>query len=717
MYTGEGGDSVTAPQPADLTIAICTIGRNGYLQAAIQSLLETTPPGVTLRVVLNAPDDPAMSVENIRELVAEWNGPADVSKLDERKSIVGSHSAALDAVDTDFVTFMGDDDLVLEPRVHRILELFATVTPTPAVVGSYCRRVSGTHTHPRFSTNKDYGPTTVEGWRERVASGELLEVVFPSAVYRTQLLRDAGGFEERFGSAMDLATFTRLGFDHPIIADPRRTFAHRVHDGSITSSNPREHAARLNYTRVCMDALRDGRPEPTWDEFVENNAGLGPIARIGAARQTMSETLFRQGGAAIASGSWTRGTSKALASAALSPSTFLRRSKSQISRGLNGEPVVAVLLKNANHYRVPFYERLRPALAAKGIELRFIVADGMAEDHAKGDRASILWAEHRPFREISIAGRSLLWQPGFDVASGADLVITEQASKQLFNIALSVGQRALNTRHAFWGHGKNFQASLEGTSGESLKRKLTERAHWFFAYNDLSAQAAINAGMPADRITSVMNSTDTAQIRAVLDALPVETNAQVRSELGAGTGPVALFMGGLYPPKRPDFFLESAFELRKLVPDVEIVVIGSGSQADLIDSAAAEHSWIHAIGASYGDERIRYASIASLQMMPGMVGLNIVDGFALGLPTITTDIDYHSPEIDYLIEDVNGFTVTGSPSATEYAQAVADIVNDQHRLDRLREGARKTGEELTIDNMVDRFVDGVLDALAAPIRT
>ena len=714
MQTDDVGSPLT-PTPSDLTIAICTIGRDGYIQAALQSLLDTTPPGVTLRIVLNAPDDPTM-FDTISDFAAPWDGPVDITVLDERLSIVGSHNAALNSVDTEFVTFMGDDDLVLEPRVERILNLFATLTPTPAVIGSFSRRVSGSHVQPRFTTNKDYGPTTIDEWQQISGTGQLIEIVFPSAIYRTKVLTGMGGFEERFGSAMDLATFTRIGRTHPVLADPRRTFAHRIHDGSITSSNPTEHAARLRYTRICMQALHAGMQEPSWDEFLRDEEAQPAHKKLRASRESLSEALFRQGGAAAASGALLRGAGKAIASAALSPSTFVKRSRSQVTRDKAGEPVVAVLLKNLNQYRVSFYEQLRPALAEKGIELRFIVADGMAEDHAKGDRASISWAEHRSFRELTVAGRTLLWQSGFDIASGADLVITEQASKQLFNIALSFGQRALNTRHAFWGHGKNFQSSLEGTSGEGLKQRLTERAHWFFAYNELSAQAAVDAGMPADRVTSVMNSTDTDAIREVLHNLPADNDASVRAELGAGSGPIVLFMGGLYPPKRPEFLLEAALELRSLVSDVELLVIGSGSQADLVDTAAAEHPWIHAIGASYGDERVRLASVASLQVMPGMVGLNIVDAFALGLPTITTDIDYHSPEIDYLVANQNGVIVPEKDSPERYARAVADILGNPEKLATLSEGARVTGEELTTTNMVSRFVDGVILALEAPPR-
>jgi len=213
-----------------------------------------------------------------------------------------------------------------------------------------------------------------------------------------------------------------------------------------------------------------------------------------------------------------------------------------------------------------------------------------------------------------------------------------------------------------------------------------------------------------------MNATDTENIRSVLAALPSSTDADVRAQLKMGSGPVVLCMGGMYPPKRPAYLLESALALRELVPDVELLVIGGGSEQHLVAEAAEEHPWIHATGPIYGDERLRLASVAALQVMPGLVGLNVVDAFGLGLPTVTTDIDYHSPEIDYLVDGVNGVIVAGDPSPAEFAAGTAEVLADTHRLKALREAADLTGRELTIENMARNFAEGVVHALDAAPR-
>lgn len=380
------------------------------------------------------------------------------------------------------------------------------------------------------------------------------------------------------------------------------------------------------------------------------------------------------------------------------------------------QPVVTILQRNLNRYRIEFYEQLKDRLDESGVRLRLVTASGLDEDVAKQDFATLSWAEYRPLREIKIKGTSLLWQPGFDLARESDLIITEQASKQLFNIFLAYGQRPLGTKHAFWGHGRNFQAShhTESGLGEGLKKRLTSKAHWFFSYNDISSAAAIDAGMPPSRVTATMNATDTRRIRKQI--ADVDGDA-VRKEYGFGNGPLALYMGGIAPKKRPDFLIDAAKEIRRLVPDFELVIIGDGPLREVVNSAAHRHPWIHALGALYDDRRIGPASLCSVQLLPGLVGLNVVDGFALGIPSITRNIDYHSPEVDYIEDGVNGIVLSAGISPEDFGSYVADLLADHDRLHLLKQGAKASGETLSTEDMTRRFTDGILQALAAEHRS
>ena len=97
---------------------------------------------------------------------------------------------------------------------------------------------------------------------------------------------------------------------------------------------------------------------------------------------------------------------------------------------------------------------------------------------------------------------------------------------------------------------------------------------------------------------------------------------------------------------------------------------------------------------------------------PGLVGLSVLDAFALGLPMVTCDLPYHSPEIEYLVDGENGLVLAADTSAAEYGDNVAALMNDSDRLNRLSAGALASAEQYTVEEMVDRFATGILTALA-----
>jgi glycosyltransferase involved in cell wall biosynthesis len=106
--------------------------------------------------------------------------------------------------------------------------------------------------------------------------------------------------------------------------------------------------------------------------------------------------------------------------------------------------------------------------------------------------------------------------------------------------------------------------------------------------------------------------------------------------------------------------------------------------------------------------------MSELFLMPGLVGLAIVDAFAARLPVVTTSIPIHSPEIEYLQPGENGSLCDFNEDA--YARAVAALLGDERGLERMQQAAAATAEQLTLDNMVGAFADGILRCLEAGKR-
>ena len=97
--------------------------------------------------------------------------------------------------------------------------------------------------------------------------------------------------------------------------------------------------------------------------------------------------------------------------------------------------------------------------------------------------------------------------------------------------------------------------------------------------------------------------------------------------------------------------------------------------------------------------------------MPGLIGLGILDTFALETPLVTTDVPIHSPEIEYLQNGVNGIMVANSTDSTAYANAAIHLLENEDARLQLVNGCRSARNIYTVENMVERFAEGVLLAL------
>jgi glycosyltransferase involved in cell wall biosynthesis len=170
----------------------------------------------------------------------------------------------------------------------------------------------------------------------------------------------------------------------------------------------------------------------------------------------------------------------------------------------------------------------------------------------------------------------------------------------------------------------------------------------------------------------------------------------------------------MYPEKRLLFLCEACEAVKSMVPQFELIVIGAGPDAEIVKEFAATRDWVHYVGPKFGLERVPYFSVSQILLMPGLVGLSVLDSFALGTPMITTKYPFHSPEIDYLEDGENG--LISNDNLTNYAQTVRDALADPGILSSLRNKGRISAQRYTVEAMVSNFAEGILKAMDAPPR-
>ena len=291
------------------------------------------------------------------------------------------------------------------------------------------------------------------------------------------------------------------------------------------------------------------------------------------------------------------------------------------------------------------------------------------------------------------------------------MIVLEQQNRALHNYPLLAARYfGSRTKLAFFGHGRNFQETRE-TLGERIKRLLAVQVDWWFAYTEASALALTDAGMPGERITVMNNAIDTRGLQTDLGAVTLEDVTVFRQELDISPdASVGLFIGGLYPEKRLPFLLAAAEIIRARRPDFVLLIAGDGPDRAVFKPAAH----LRLLGPRFGRDKAVLLKAADLLLMPGAIGLVVLDAFCAGLPLVTTALKYHGPEFAYMNDGREGVVVRDPNSVEAYADAVLALLADAPRIRDMSVRAREAATNYTIESMAERFADGVVKALALP---
>jgi glycosyltransferase involved in cell wall biosynthesis len=373
-------------------------------------------------------------------------------------------------------------------------------------------------------------------------------------------------------------------------------------------------------------------------------------------------------------------------------------------------PTVSIVYRFLPQYRIEFFEGLRSRLSTEGIDLRLFY--GKNERNLKMDERDLSWGTVISQLDLNIFGQRLLFQHLPASIYESSLIILMQENKILSNYPVALRARKRGVRVALWGHGINFQEKPNSV-GNRWKRWFSPKVDWWFAYTSKVAQLLLAVPFPEDRITIVNNAIDT---RLLMNAIAMITEGQrrdLRDQLHLGGGPVGIYCGSMYPEKRLPFLFKACEIVRQVLPQFELILIGAGPDSRLADDFARSRDWVHYVGPKFSLDKVPYFSLSHAFLMPGLVGLAVLDSFALGTPIITTKYPHHSPEIEYLENGRNG--LTSEDDVTAYAQTVIDAIVDPQMLPCLRNNARKDADKYTVEAMISNFVGGILKVINAPL--
>ncbi|WP_087873017.1 glycosyltransferase family 4 protein [Arthrobacter globiformis] len=368
---------------------------------------------------------------------------------------------------------------------------------------------------------------------------------------------------------------------------------------------------------------------------------------------------------------------------------------------------VVILQEYVPQYRVSFFDTLADLASSEDIEL--VVAAGQPNGSlaGRGDNANPPYVLPIRQREFAIGQKRIVIRNVRKATAKADLVIMEQARRNLDAYRLLLPRFFRQRMWALWGHGRDYVEHKSKFSAW-LQSVLTSRADWFFAYTSGGARHVEGLGFSSGKITTVMNSLDTTAMRQGLKAAS-PTLADFRSTHGLQSK-IATFIGALDESKRISFLLHSLQRLSADHPNVSFVIAGDGPLRDKVRAVTEKLPNVHAIGRVDGEAKYALLSLSNVLLVPGRVGLIAVDSLAAGVPIVTTRWEYHAPEFEYLEEDVS--CVCSDNSVEAYSESVSGLILDDERRIFLSDNCRSAGEHLSVEQMSRNFIEGVRRALA-----
>ena len=365
---------------------------------------------------------------------------------------------------------------------------------------------------------------------------------------------------------------------------------------------------------------------------------------------------------------------------------------------------VAIIQSQIPHYRTRFFEVLTQTARAEDFEITLF-----SGERPQSSITPKFSCKTFPTRFTRKLGTGPCWLVGLEPAVlGSDVIVAPQELQCLNVLPLWFKRRHLCETWIWWGHGYNHQLSV--TSGwarqakETVKQYVTRRADGLITYTPGGAAFWNQKGASEDWAIPYLNTLDVEGIREVAGHITEQSLVEVRDKLGLNGKFVLLFSGRLYPEKEVDFLLRAVELIQRKEPRIALLIMGEGSERQALESLVQELGLQHVFFlGSITDPFLSsvYFKLADILTIPGLVGLAIVHGFALSLPLVTTERDFHSPEIEYLTPETGIIT---KHNVLDYAEKILALMDEKKSLTAMRDASFQRGSDLTLAKSTRRFV-------------
>jgi glycosyltransferase involved in cell wall biosynthesis len=356
-------------------------------------------------------------------------------------------------------------------------------------------------------------------------------------------------------------------------------------------------------------------------------------------------------------------------------------------------------------YRSDFFCKLISNLNDDQIDCVVAASSPIGAQAERSDSIDAEWIRRYKARQLSTGGITVGLGGSRKLWRDADGVIVGHLGSSLDTYLAIRDARRGRLKVGLWGHIKPY-VQAGNPIDLALERWQLRQADHVFAYAPGGKNYALAAGVPGQKVTTVMNATDTSKLATAKESLRDEHVTEFMALHGLRRQRTLAYVGGLDSSKRIDFLSSALNQLWTSQPDVRVLIGGKGSDAHLLQSSVDRGQSIM-LGYVGPSELATIGSVSCGLLSPGRIGLIAVDALVLGVPLLTTDWPFHAPEAEFLVEGQSRLT-----SANNVASYVGLIESFLRTLPAHAPETPSTQWSYpTIDGMVENFATGITKML------
>jgi glycosyltransferase involved in cell wall biosynthesis/O-antigen/teichoic acid export membrane protein len=204
--------------------------------------------------------------------------------------IANNLNTAMQQIKNDWIVCMHGDDVMLPDRIERQLDFIAN-NPDIAVASTLVFRIDETgrtidKSHSNF--------TTRDAVKDAMRRNEMIGFHHPAVIFRKSVVQEVGGYRQEFWPAEDADLWNRIvDRGHAVLVQGEYLLKYRIHGSSGSVSRAALMEQKVRFIEQCMADRRSGKAEPTWDQFLAQDAAASWPTRLNRRRRDTARTWYK----------------------------------------------------------------------------------------------------------------------------------------------------------------------------------------------------------------------------------------------------------------------------------------------------------------------------------------------------------------------------------------------------------------------------------------